>query len=52
MIFTRFIKIEFDRNAVNYKGQSSFLVDSSVNPPIANPWPVVVKNLRLGRNII
>jgi hypothetical protein len=48
MIFTRFIKIGFTRNASRYYNQSTFLVDSN---QVAQGWSVIVKNLRAGRNV-
>jgi hypothetical protein len=52
MVFGRFIKITFTRTNQTYLRQNSFLVDETKNPPEANKWPVVVKNLRIGRNIV
>lgn len=49
IVFTRFIKIKFMRNSNNYLNQSSFLVNSNGQ---STPWPVAVKNLRIGRTIV
>jgi|GEM_PF-6867674 len=52
MVFGRFVKIKFTRNTDVYLNQEKFLVDTSKNPAEASPWPIVVKNLRVGRNIV
>lgn len=52
MVFTNTIRITFSRNQSTYLNQSSFLVDNSVSPPQTKPWPIVVRNLRVGRNIV
>ena len=51
LIFTRFIKITFTRKETTYYNQSKFLFDDTVSPAVQRPWPVIVKNLRLGRNV-
>jgi hypothetical protein len=51
MIFTRYLKITFTRNVTTSLGQSRFLYDTTVTPPMQRPWSVVVNNLRLGRNV-
>jgi hypothetical protein len=49
LIFTRFIKITFTKNTTtNYDG-SKFLFDYTTN--VQRPWSVIIKNLRLGRNV-
>jgi hypothetical protein len=49
LIFTRFIKITFTKNTTtNYDG-SKFLFDYTTN--VQKPWSVIIKNLRLGRNV-
>lgn len=52
MIFTRYIKINFTRLNTTSLNQSQFLLDQSVYPAIQRPWSIVIKNLRLGRNVV
>lgn len=52
MVYGRFIKIKFKRDDLRYFKNSAFLVDYSVNPTKEKPWPIVVRNLRVGRNIV
>jgi hypothetical protein len=51
IIYTRYIKITFTRVGARFLNQSFFLYDQNTNPPIQRAWSVIVKNLRIGRNI-
>ena len=48
MIYTRYIRIKFDRRLTGTSSASNFLSDASGNP---EAWSVCVRNLRIGRNV-
>jgi len=48
MIYTRYIRIKFDRRTTGNASPANFMSDDSGNP---EAWSVCVRNLRIGRNV-
>lgn len=51
IIFTRFIKITFTRKNTTAFNGSRFLIDYADGKEVSHPWPVIIKNLKIGRNV-